>query len=272
MNTDNLNKGPDKNTILKIKKLQTTIKSVSEEMIESAKQVEDVLLKQNSELKDLRTSIHMYTKRYEKERSLLDKEIQSTKIYKDLIENRKKFMKNALLPDDNITLERNFKEKLIKQQDNKQKISSVVANLLQDLEKVFDIKKNDKGFYLIRNIYLPDSRFQSSENIELISCALGMVAHAVELIAKYYGVFLKYPIVLMSSRSTIQDPISSNQENHSYPLYIKGVEKARFDYAVYLLNKNISQVFSSFLILVTRLSLNKNRRSEENFGKCVFVV
>lgn len=49
----------------------------------------------------------------------------------------------------------------------------------------------------------------------------------------------------VSSRSTIRDEISHPTANAKFPLYSKGVERTRFDYGVYLLEKNLEQMLNS---------------------------
>jgi hypothetical protein len=50
---------------------------------------------------------------------------------------------------------------------------------------------------------------------------------------------LRYPMLPMCSRSSIKDVISNIGR---YPLYSKGVDRTRFEYGVFLLNKNLEQV------------------------------
>ena len=57
------------------------------------------------------------------------------------------------------------------------------------------------------------------------------------------------PVSLHGSTSTIDDPlaISQSQQNHqrTYPLYMKNVVRYRFEYGVFLLNKNIEILSNS---------------------------
>jgi hypothetical protein len=65
------------------------------------------------------------------------------------------------------------------------------------------------------------------------------------MLAYYLDAPLRFPITPMSSRSTILDPITvSLTTSRQFPLHIKGVDRNRFDYAVYLLNKNIEQLMN----------------------------
>ncbi|CAJ0831150.1 74_t:CDS:2 [Entrophospora sp. SA101] len=81
---------------------------------------------------------------------------------------------------------------------------------------------------------------------EKIATALGFAAHFVQMLAYYLDTPLRFPITPMSSRSTILDPITvSLITSRQYPLYSKGVDRNGFEYAVYLLNKNIEQLMYS---------------------------
>lgn len=64
------------------------------------------------------------------------------------------------------------------------------------------------------------------------------------MIAKYLQLPLRYPIIPMCSRSIICDEISQ-QTSSKFPLYSRGVDRTRFEYGVFLLNKNVEQVNNS---------------------------
>lgn len=97
--------------------------------------------------------------------------------------------------------------------------------------------------FSILDLDLPNSIFNfNTDAEESISAALGYVAQVVQMLGAYMGVPLAYNIKIMGSRSVIFDLISSMTGPRAFPLYSSGVEKYRFDYAVFLLNKNIEQV------------------------------
>ncbi|EJU05952.1 hypothetical protein DACRYDRAFT_112777 [Dacryopinax primogenitus] len=83
---------------------------------------------------------------------------------------------------------------------------------------------------------LPD---QPGVTEDSVASALGFVAQVVYLLAAYEGVYLPYGITCAGSRSVIRDPISEMRGPRAFPLYSRGVEQYRFEYAVYLLNKDI---------------------------------
>jgi len=62
------------------------------------------------------------------------------------------------------------------------------------------------------------------------------------MLAKYLDVPLRYQMYPRCSRSSIEDRLTNIG---MYPLYSKGSERLRFEYAVFLLNKNLEQIFHS---------------------------
>jgi hypothetical protein len=83
------------------------------------------------------------------------------------------------------------------------------------------------------------------------AAALGYAAILVHLISSLGGAAagLAYPVTFAGSRSHVRDVVSAMQGPRSFPLYAKGVERYRFEYAVFLLNKDIEMVSSCILDL-----------------------
>lgn len=76
-----------------------------------------------------------------------------------------------------------------------------------------------------------------------VACALGHAALLVDRLAGYVGARLPYPLTCAGSRSLVKDPISDIAgPTRLFPLYAKGIEQYRFEYAVYLLNKDVELV------------------------------
>lgn len=96
--------------------------------------------------------------------------------------------------------------------------------------------------FSILNVALPNSSYPPAFSDEALSSALGYTAQVVTILAAYLGVPLHYPIKSLGSRSAVIDPISMMRGPRAFPLYGKGVDRYRFDYGVFLLNKNIEQV------------------------------
>ncbi|KAH8101369.1 hypothetical protein BXZ70DRAFT_88447 [Cristinia sonorae] len=76
-------------------------------------------------------------------------------------------------------------------------------------------------------------------NEDTVATALGFAAHTVQLLAAYMNKSLTYPITYIGSRSLIKDGISAMVGPRMFPLFSKGVDTYRFEYGVFLLNKNI---------------------------------
>lgn len=98
-------------------------------------------------------------------------------------------------------------------------------------------------------------------NEDTVATALGYAAHLVQFIAAYLGRSLVYPITYVGSRSLIRDGISAMvgprmcaqflllcltrlklMALFRFPLFSKGVDTYRFEYGVFLLNKDIELV------------------------------
>ncbi|GAA5987942.1 hypothetical protein JCM5350_006782 [Sporobolomyces pararoseus] len=99
--------------------------------------------------------------------------------------------------------------------------------------------------FSILSLALPNSTYPSSYSDDLLSSALGHAAQLTLTLAAYLRVPLCYPIVWRGSRSVVKDEISMMKGPRAFPLYGKGVDQYRFDYGVFLLNKNIEQLMYS---------------------------
>ncbi|KAF1849215.1 UV radiation resistance-associated gene protein [Cucurbitaria berberidis CBS 394.84] len=116
--------------------------------------------------------------------------------------------------------------------------------ICEDLQRIFPIEPvpGKSLAFTIRGLMLPNSAFDDAKE-DVTSAALGYVAQVISSLSPYLSVILPYPISLHGSTSTIDDPLAigqSKQNNlRTYPLYMKGVVRYRFEYGVFLLNKNI---------------------------------
>ncbi|TPX39601.1 hypothetical protein SeLEV6574_g07099, partial [Synchytrium endobioticum] len=96
--------------------------------------------------------------------------------------------------------------------------------------------------YTVCGLRLPNSDY-SAKDEDKIATALGYTAHLITMIAYYLQVPLRYAIRPMSLRSSIRDRVTRQyQDNPEFPLYSKGNDRFRFDYGVFLLNKDVEQV------------------------------
>jgi hypothetical protein len=118
--------------------------------------------------------------------------------------------------------------------------------LITTLSQIFPIEPSSQPstalLFTILSLPLPNSSYPDSFSDEQISSALGYTAQVVATLAGYLAVPLHYPIKCLGSRSAVLDVISMMKGPRAFPLYGKGVDKYRFDYGVFLLNKNIEQV------------------------------
>ncbi|OAX43649.1 hypothetical protein K503DRAFT_814528, partial [Rhizopogon vinicolor AM-OR11-026] len=79
---------------------------------------------------------------------------------------------------------------------------------------------------------------------DAVATALGFSAQLVQLLAIYMGKGLIYPIICIGSRSLIRDNISAMVGPRMFPLFSKGVDTYRFEYGVFLLNKDIEMLMA----------------------------
>ncbi|KAK9471492.1 uncharacterized protein V1510DRAFT_420077 [Dipodascopsis tothii] len=123
-----------------------------------------------------------------------------------------------------------------------------------DLQKLYPIEPIlDKTLaFSIRGVELPNTAYEGFDEDKL-GTALGYTAHLVYLMAYYLGVKLRYPIYPSSLRSYVFDPISVLQGPRAFPLWPKGSVYYRFEYGVFLLNKDIEQLMNSQSLLVIDL-------------------
>ncbi|KAE8849208.1 hypothetical protein PTNB73_05037 [Pyrenophora teres f. teres] len=120
----------------------------------------------------------------------------------------------------------------------------------EDILRIFPIEPvpGKALAFTIRGLLLPNSVFDDTKE-EVTSAALGYVAQVVNLLSLYLSVILPYPLSVHGSTSTIDDPlaVTQNNQNHqrTYPLYMKNVVRYRFEYGVFLLNKDIEILSNS---------------------------
>ena len=102
--------------------------------------------------------------------------------------------------------------------------------------------------FTIRGLGLPNGEFDDADD-DVTSAALGFVAQVVDLLSMYLSVLLPYSVAVCGSTSTIDDPLAMTtgpaNTRPTYPLFMKGVVRFRFEYAVFLLNKNIEILCNS---------------------------
>ncbi|ORX92436.1 UV radiation resistance protein and autophagy-related subunit 14-domain-containing protein [Clohesyomyces aquaticus] len=146
------------------------------------------------------------------------------------------------------------KEQHTQTKDQIQKTEEDIAGqrrrICEDLLKIFPIEPipgKALGF-TIRGLFLPNAEFDDVKE-DVTSAALGYVAQVVSLLSPYLSVVLPYPVTPNGSASTIEDPLAMNTSRannlRTYPLFMKGVVRYRFEYGVFLLNKDIEILSNS---------------------------
>ncbi|XP_069105067.1 UV radiation resistance-associated protein-like [Argopecten irradians] len=121
----------------------------------------------------------------------------------------------------------------------------LTGELATNVYPITECKKSEqKTHLLICGVKLPNSEdFQSQEDM-MVSVSLGYVCHMVMMLSDILDIPLRYPMIHNGSRSLIRDHIHTKllEKDREFPLFAKGKEKFQFNYGVFLLNKNISQL------------------------------
>lgn len=118
--------------------------------------------------------------------------------------------------------------------------------IVETLTEIFPIEPVNKDggnglAFAIRGCYLPSTGHEDAD-ADTTAAALGYVAQIVYSLSFYLYVPLCYPIRYVGSQSFIKDPISVIQGARTFPLWSKGTVLYRFEYGIFLLNKDIEQV------------------------------
>jgi hypothetical protein len=118
-------------------------------------------------------------------------------------------------------------------------------HMVHELATTFLIRERDDTF-TICNVILPNAdQLEHPTRVEQLGVALGYVAHLIHHLGKILFLPLLYPIRPQGSKSVVLDLVSEEtliDNMKEFPLFAKGSEKALFQYAVFLLNKDIAQI------------------------------
>jgi hypothetical protein len=122
---------------------------------------------------------------------------------------------------------------------NSEDTKGQISRIAEDLSLIYPIDPiPDKSLaFTICGLPLPNSNFEDIDR-EVVAAALGYTAHLVYLLSFYMSVAIPYPINPYQSTSLIQDPVSQDLPQRTFPLY-PGSVHYRFEYGVFLLNKDI---------------------------------
>ncbi|WFD15373.1 hypothetical protein MARU1_001391 [Malassezia arunalokei] len=131
------------------------------------------------------------------------------------------------------------------------------ARLLRDLDDIYPIQLVHARdlLYSIVDLPLPNGIATTKENtttlvhrtnLDETSAALAYVAQLMILLSTYLQTTLPYPLTSSGSRATVQDRISIMTGPRSFILSGKDNELYRYEYAVFLLNKDLERLMNKF--------------------------
>ncbi|KAI9718086.1 MAG: hypothetical protein M1812_004344 [Candelaria pacifica] len=126
-------------------------------------------------------------------------------------------------------------------QTNTEAMHGQRRRICEDLMRIYPIDPipHRSLAFTICGLPLPNSSALDTIDEETVAAALGFIAHLIYLLSFYLSVPLPYPIQPHLSTSMIRDTISLMPGQRTFPLFLKGNAQYRFDYAVFLLNKDI---------------------------------
>ncbi|KAL1518099.1 hypothetical protein ABEB36_001774 [Hypothenemus hampei] len=119
------------------------------------------------------------------------------------------------------------------------------SDLLKELLFIYPTDKlPNEDKYTMLGIHLPDSELLLDCQDPGVSVVLGYISHVLTMCSIFLQVPLRHPVKHFGSRSVIYDQVYPDipDKEREFHLYTKGKDKAHFSYAVFLLNKNISQL------------------------------
>jgi len=223
--------------------------------IEKKREQKMMLMKKAEKLELMKTRVALLREQLQRNKRALELEKLEESNLKERIQKRKEGLED--LKNKLHIGKGNLEISFLDLEENRAKLKKTVLvlverrwELLSQLQTIFNIEiKNEKeSLYSICGIILPNTDYTKQDE-ELIASGLGWVCQAVLITSRYFEVPLRYQIIPMCSRSVIRDDISlqtaNGNGNQEFPMYSKGVERFRFDYAVFLLNKNIEQLLNA---------------------------
>ncbi|KAK7575835.1 hypothetical protein V9T40_012121 [Parthenolecanium corni] len=179
-------------------------------------------------------------------------ELKKRKAYRNSLTEKNK-EEDLKIKNSHDTLQEDFeyikslKKNLIESKDDlvcfKSKYTYREKKLIAELAHIYPIESKDSK-YTICGVHLPNSEDFVGVNETSLNVALGFTAHLVEMLSLIIDIPLRYPVIHLGSRSKIVDHIADKipDKDREFPLFNRSKDKLQFNYAVYLLNKDVAQL------------------------------
>lgn len=186
--------------------------------------------------------------RLAEEQALVREESEALRVLQEALPPHAAAIEEApkVLAEKKIILAAQSEEQLENHQQLLRHVSSTYKErcwqLVAALFAVFPIRATkDPSVFQIHGITLHNTNNFSGCDEESIATGLGYVCHLLYHLAKLLGICLKHPLRPGLSNSRICDEHSKQQQ--LFNLWFKGSgERLKFDYGVFLMNKDIEQV------------------------------
>ncbi|KAK3776834.1 hypothetical protein RRG08_024610 [Elysia crispata] len=244
------------NSLSRIHTVQRAIKQTQASVRRIHSQLEDKLLSSSEhserlsdrevllmKVRQLRHELLWQTQKRQSEQEALEsfKALQDAKLA-DIKEKKERLQNLCKETKENRSMHIQSKEMLVKENAQvlfrRKQIISEMVNL------IYPITEDQKENFYICKVKLPNAENYQGQDETRLAVALGFTCHLVQMVSHFMDMPLRYPMVHRGSRSIIIDHIHSKlpEKDREFPLYGKGKEKFQYNYAVFLLNKNISQL------------------------------
>ncbi|KAL1920896.1 uncharacterized protein VTP21DRAFT_11531 [Calcarisporiella thermophila] len=251
--------------IMRINTLLECISDTRRSRDEVLIKTEEILARQNNglrlkrELLENNSRVESLNREMECQKKLLDEKRREIKSLREKLKARRSCLDEArerylqgkeYLDASQKSLERSRKTV----QKTREMVKVRRRELIAEVSTIYPVETlpENPRLYQITGVRLPNSVFNGCDR-ELVATALGYTCHLVQMFAYYANIPLRYPMKPMSSRAEIMDPVSVIQGPRGFPLYLKGTDRHRFEYGVYLLNKNIEQLMNAYGLVVIDL-------------------
>ena len=117
------------------------------------------------------------------------------------------------------------------------------TQLISQLGEIFPIHDESSAQPTICHVVVPASESMKDRDETDLAVGLGWTCHLTVMVASLLHVPLRYPATPAGSRSSLSDlALARTDRERQFPLHPRGADRARFEYAVYLLSKNIAQL------------------------------